>query len=83
MPATVTQCPAGHEIRSTADRTTNGYCRACKREDDRLIRLKNRAALEVVRIFEAAGVRFQDDGLPLPAEDVARQLVALYGDDIA
>ena len=45
MPALVTACPAGHEIRSSADRTPYGYCRECKREDDRMARLKAKAAL--------------------------------------
>lgn len=72
-------CPRGHEIRSTADRTASGYCRRCKRDDDRTARLANRAALDVVRVFEAAGVRFQNDGQPVTAEEVARQLVEVYG----
>ena len=81
MPATITRCPQGHEIRSNADRTVSGYCRECKRADDRLDRLKQRAALDVVKIFEAAGVRFQDNGVPIDAAEVARQFVVLYGDD--
>lgn len=79
---TITECPRGHPIRCQADRTTQGYCRQCKREDDRLNRLKNRAALDVVHAFEAAGVQFQNNGTPLPAEEVARQLVAVYGNDL-
>lgn len=79
---TDTTCPRGHQIRSTADRTASGYCRQCKRDDDRLQRLKKRAALDVVRAFEAAGVQFQNDGVPVDAEAVARQLVAVYGGDI-
>lgn len=79
MPATITQCPHGHEIRSSADRTTQGYCRQCKREDDRDRRLVNKAALAAVAVFEAAGVRFQDNGVPVDASVIARQLVAVYG----
>jgi hypothetical protein len=78
---TITACPAGHHIRSSADRTNQSHCRQCKRETDRLNRLKQRAALDVVKVFEAAGVRFQNDGVPVAAEDVARQLVAIYGDE--
>jgi hypothetical protein len=73
-------CPAGHEIRSSSDRTSQGFCRACKRDADRLDRQKVKAALTVVKAFEAVGVRFQTDGAPADPADVARQLVALYGD---
>lgn len=79
---TDTTCPRGHQIRSTADRTASGYCRQCKRDDDRVQRLKKRAALDVVRAFEAAGIRFQNGGVPVGAEEVARQLVAVYGGDV-
>ncbi|AWT52590.1 hypothetical protein D806_016060 [Mycolicibacterium smegmatis MKD8] len=75
------KCPRGHEIRSSADRTISGYCRNCKRDDDRRDRIAKRAALDVVRVFEAAGVRFQDNGQPVAAEEVARQLVSVYGDE--
>jgi len=80
MPA-ITQCPHGHDIRSSADRSTQGACRQCKREDDRERRIRNRAALDVVKVFEAAGAVFHRNGDPLDAEDVARQLVAIYGTD--
>lgn len=83
MPVTVTPCPQGHEIRSSADRTRQGFCRECQRNCDRRNRMKNRAALDVVRIFEAAGAVFQVDGVPVAAEDVAAQLVRLYGNEIS
>lgn len=79
---THTECPQGHEIRSASDRDVHGYCRACKADGDRQRRLANKAALDVVRVFEAAGVRFQDAGVPIDAEEVARQLVAVYGTEI-
>lgn len=82
MSAPITVCPRGHEVRSNSDRTRQGRCRQCQRDDDRLQRLKNRAALDVVRVFEAAGVRFQNAGVPVDAEAVARQLVAVYGGGI-
>jgi hypothetical protein len=47
-----------------------------------VLRQKNSAALAVVRAFEAAGVQFQNNGEPLPAELVARQLVEKYGHEV-
>lgn len=82
MITAITTCPKGHEIRSQADRTTRGYCRRCKREDDRRTRMKHRAALDAVRILESVGVRFENDGVPVDGRDVARQLVRVYGDEI-
>jgi hypothetical protein len=74
-----TTCPHGHTIRTSADRS-QGYCRECKRSGDRDQRLRRRAALDVVRIFEAAGVQFQDNGRPIAADEVARQLMRVYAD---
>lgn len=82
MTTAISTCPSGHEIRSQSDRTTQGYCRHCKREDDRRTRLKHRAALDAVRILEAAGVRFENNGVPVDGRDVARQLVRVYGHEI-
>lgn len=75
-----TACPAGHVIKSSADRDRQGYCRQCRREAERERRLADRAALNVVKIFEAAGVRFQNHGVPVDADEVVRQLVANYFD---
>jgi hypothetical protein len=58
-----TRCPQGHPIKSQADRTTQGYCRSCKREDDRARHRQHRAAMDAVRVLEAAGFRF-DVGMP-------------------
>lgn len=71
-----TRCPQGHEITSSADRGTNGYCRECKRHDDRERRLATRATLDVVRAFESVGVQFQRNGVPESPADVVRQLIA-------
>jgi len=75
-------CQRGHEIRSSADRTVSGYCRSCKRDDDRRDRIAKRAALDVVRVFEAAGVRFVDNGQPVAAEEVAAQIAAVFGPQV-
>lgn len=75
MPAT--QCPQGHEIRTAADRDGQGYCRRCRADNERRRRVSKSAALMVVRTFEAAGVRFESDGVPVAPADVARQLAAL------
>jgi hypothetical protein len=76
MPDITTWCPQGHEITSSADRGTNGYCRECKRHGDRERRLATRATLDVVRAFESVGVQFQRDGIPESPADVVRQLFA-------
>jgi hypothetical protein len=72
-------CPRGHEIRSAADRNTQGRCRECQREDDRLRRVRDRAALDVVAVFHSAGVEFlTDDGTPRDPNEIVRELIASY-----
>jgi hypothetical protein len=72
MPAN--QCPQGHEIRSSADRDCQGYCKRCRADNARRRRAGREAALMVVKAFESAGVRFQNDGKPAEPADVARLL---------
>ncbi|CAN5548869.1 hypothetical protein BH11ACT6_BH11ACT6_29770 [soil metagenome] len=76
MPAN--QCPQGHEIRSASDRDGQGYCKRCRYERKQRRQVADSAALMVVRAFEAAGVEFQADGVPVAPAVVARQLAALY-----
>lgn len=79
MPATITQCPQGHDIRSAADRDTQGHCRECGRERTRRKRVSDSMRLAMVRAFEEAGVRFEDDyGQPVAPADVVAQLAQLY-----
>jgi hypothetical protein len=76
-------CINNHLITTSTDRRPgNGGCAECHREANRILRQKNSAALAVVRAFEAAGVQFQNNGEPLPAELVARQLVEMYGHSV-
>ena len=75
-------CPAGHYVPLSSDRNTVGTCRECHREANRKLRLKNRAALDVVKVFESAGVQFQENGQPIDATEVARQLVEKFGDTV-
>lgn len=76
MPAD--QCPQGHEIKTSADRDGGGYCRRCRAENEKKRRVGKSAALMVVRAFEAAGVQFQNDGVPVEPAEVARVLADLY-----
>jgi hypothetical protein len=75
----IEQCPAGHPTPLSKDRTVSGACRECHKESNRLLRLKKKAALDVVRVFEAAGVRFVNGTEPVDADEVAKQLVEKYG----
>jgi hypothetical protein len=75
----VEHCVNNHPTPTSAHRDGSGTCLECKREANRVLRLKNRAALDVVKVFEAAGVQFQNNGVPVPAEQVAQQLVQRYG----
>lgn len=50
------RCPRGHQIRSTADRDRQGYCRSCRRDGARAYRVRSRAALELVAALERHGV---------------------------
>lgn len=65
-----TMCPHGHLIHSAADRTTQGYCRQCKRDGDRQRRSRNRAAVDLVT---AIGAEIRDN------TSVARVLRQLIG----
>jgi len=87
------QCPHGHQIKSSQDRLPNGYCRECQRDQNRRYRLKQRAALELVRALEAGGVHVDPDTLTLtltlttepttaPTGVVAQRLVDVHGDGI-
>lgn len=75
-------CVNGHYVPLSSDRTGSGGCRECGREANRVLRLKNRAALDVVKVFESAGVQFQNNGQPMDAAEVARQLVEKFGDTV-
>ena len=83
MTISITECPHGHQIRSQADRTTQGHCRRCKAGYDRERHRMRSVALDIVKSFEAAGVKFHNAGVPVSAEDLARQLVLVYGEDIS
>ncbi len=78
----VEMCAHGHVIRSSADRL-NGYCRMCKAATDKQYQLKRKAALEVCRGLEKYGVRFENAGVPVTPEDVAKQLLEVYGPQIS
>ena len=71
-------CLNNHPTPTSAHRTTSGGCIQCHRERNKQLRLKHRAALDVVQVFEAAGVCFQRDGVPVAAEEVARQMVERF-----
>ncbi|TGB41449.1 hypothetical protein [Mycolicibacterium peregrinum] len=75
-------CPHGHEIRSAADRSNQGFCRQCKRRDDRERRQAQRAVLDVVKTLEqSAGIQFQDRGVPGDPAEIVRQLIAAQADN--
>jgi hypothetical protein len=79
MPTATEECPQGHEIRNAADRDGQGYCRKCKADRERRRRVSTSMRLAMVRAFEEAGVRFEDDdGEPVAPSEVVRQLVAIY-----
>lgn len=78
MPAIITRCPQGHEIRSAADRDGQGFCRRCRADNARRRRVSDSMKLTMARAFEDAGVRFEDDdGAPVAAAEVVRQIAGL------
>jgi hypothetical protein len=79
---TVTACPQGHKIRSQDDRTTNGTCRKCHREDEQRRRRFAKAATGIVRMLEADGIVFFDptDGSVLPYEAITAQITSTNHD---
>ena len=74
-------CAHGHVIRTAADRL-NGYCRRCKAATDKQYQLKRKAALAVCRGLEEYGIRYEDNGVPVSAEEVAQQLLERFGDSV-
>lgn len=71
-----TTCPRGHPIRSSADRDTHHYCRACKRAGDRRRNSRRSAAMEFALALEGHGVPITRSGIDLQwlAADIARRL---------
>jgi hypothetical protein len=67
-------CPKGHYCPTSAHRDAGGTCKECKR----LHALKRKAAYEVCLGLERYGVRFENEGVPVSAEEVAAQLVRLH-----
>ncbi len=75
-------CVNGHPTPTAAHRDSKGTCRECKRAYAREREIKARAALDVVKVFEAAGVRFVNGVEPVTAEQLAEQLLKVYGQSI-
>ena len=46
-------CPQNHPIRSSNDRTAQGFCRICHRQANRDLRRRNRDRIELARALEA------------------------------
>lgn len=79
MPAAVDQCPQGHDTSTAADRDGQGHCRKCKATKARQKRVSDAMRLSMVRAFEDAGVRFEDDdGNPVAPGEVVQQLAELH-----
>ncbi len=83
-------CKWGHPTPLTSDRDASGFCRQCKRivnqkarDKRKQLELANRAALDTVLAFQAAGAVFVNGDTPVTPEELAAQLVRLYGDKIA
>ena len=80
-------CPKGHLINTSQDRV-NGYCRKCQLEDSRRYRLKQKAAIDLVRALADRGVHIDIDTMALGTDPtatpqaVADRLVAVFGPSI-
>lgn len=55
-------CANGHDLRSSADRYSNGRCRKCQAEASRRWRIKRQAQAELIRALEARGITITPDG---------------------
>ncbi|KXF54647.1 hypothetical protein AXA44_40565 [Rhodococcus sp. SC4] len=80
-------CAQGHTIRSSADRYKDGWCKQCRKAKNEQYRLKQKAALALVRALESGGVHIDPDTLTLTTEPttaptgvVAQRLVDEHGD---
>jgi hypothetical protein len=79
----VDQCAKGHPTPTAAYRDKSNTCLECKREYDEKHRLKRKAAYDVCQGLAAYGVSYMDGDKPVTPEELAAQLVRLYGDKIA
>ncbi|WP_139810570.1 hypothetical protein [Prescottella equi] len=64
-------CPHGHQIRSSADRDADGFCKACRRAANARYKAKQRAAIGLVQALRARGVGITD-ALQLSPEPMTR-----------
>ncbi len=74
------KCRKGHPTPTAAYRTPNGTCRECLRQANQKHRMKQRAAWTIVKSLTDAGVTFENDGVPVAPEEVARQMVKVHAD---
>ncbi len=74
---TATHCPQGHSTPTSMHRDSQGTCRECKRTYDRQMKARMRAAFKVCRELEGRGIRFEDGGKPVSADELVAQLLKI------
>ncbi len=72
---TADYCPKGHPTLTSAARDPNGTCKQCRKDYDRALKARQRAAYVVCRGLEARGVKFEDGGVPVSTTEIVRQLM--------
>ena len=72
---TADYCPKGHPTLTSAARDPNGTCKQCRKDCDRALKARQRAAYVVCRGLEGLGVRYENNGQPVPTKEIVRQLM--------
>jgi len=71
-----TTCAQGHEVRSSADRDSDGWCKQCRKSKNLTYRSRQSAALELARTLEDRGIHVTRSQPPI---DIQQQADALAG----
>jgi hypothetical protein len=74
-------CVHGHDTDKTG-RDRAGYCKRCRSIRAKEYALKRKAAFDVCRGLANQGIRFENAGVPVHPDDVAAQLLKVYGQNI-
>lgn len=75
---TLTVCPQGHEINSSADRDADGWCKRCRKAKNVTYRTRQRAALELALALESHGIEVTRSEPPVDLLALAVRLANGY-----
>lgn len=74
----VTVCPQGHELKSSADRDADGWCRHCRKQKNATYRSRQRSALVLAMALESHGIEVTRRDPPVDLQALASALASGY-----